>query len=333
VADSFTHLHVHTEFRWLDGASRVDEVVAAAAADGAARPGDHRPRDSTGSSVLCRLQEGGITPVNRFEAYQAFDSRFERINTRRPHRRHRRRRRSGKRLHHLTLRPRHAGYRTDPAREPRFLEGYYRKPKVDWDLLDDHSEGVIATSGCLGDTCAVLARRRLEARTRRAGRLQGFGQTTSSSSCRNHGIGRAAPHDPQLVEIFATKLGAPILATNDSHSPTRRCGSARTALLCVQTTHSSAQSGDERSSSPRRSLPQDADEMRRLFKELPEACDNTCSIAQRPTARSSSANHQLPKFDVPAGFESDSTTSTTSRWKGEAAVGSALTDTSSNRLA
>src|SRR5688500_5343670 len=154
MGDSFTHLHLHTEFSMLDGAARVDEVVAAAAADGQPAIGitDH----GNMYGVLdfykaCRKQ--GITPIIGIEAYQAYDSRLERAS---------RRGRmddtasdvdGGQKLYyHLTLLAEtDAGYSNlIKLASSAFLEGYHYKPRMDWELLSRHSEGVIASTGCLG---------------------------------------------------------------------------------------------------------------------------------------------------------------------------------------
>src|SRR4051812_46285734 len=138
----------------LDGASRVDEVVAAAAADGQPALGitDHGNMYGV-LPFYAACKSAGITPVIGFEAYQAFDSRFERINTRGRMDDTGGEGEGGKKAYyHLTLlAENNTGYKNLIQLASRaFLEGYYRKPKVDWDILADHSEGVIATTGCLG---------------------------------------------------------------------------------------------------------------------------------------------------------------------------------------
>ena len=287
VPDSFAHLHVHTEFSMLDGASRVDEVVAAAAADGQPALGITDHGNMYGIlPFYAACKAAGITPVIGFEAYQAHDSRFERINTR------------GriddtggegdggrKAYYHLTLlAENNTGYKNLIQLASRaFLEGYYRKPKVDWDLLNEHSEGVIATSGCLGGhVLQSLLNDDFEAAYEKAGRLHEiFGPDNFFIELQDHGIPEQHKTNPQLVEI-ATKLGARIVATNDSHYTHPGDAEAHDALLCVQTNALISQSGDERFKfSGEGHYLKSADEMRRLFGELPEACDSTLLIAER----------------------------------------------------
>ena len=152
---SFTHLHVHTEYSMLDGAARVDDVVAAAAADGQPAIGITDHGNMYGVLPFYKAaRAAGIKPIVGIEAYMAHDDRFERLSLR------------GGRVddtggeaeggkkpyYHLTLlAENNVGYKNLIQLSSRaFMEGYYRKPKVDWDLLDEHHDGVIATTGCLG---------------------------------------------------------------------------------------------------------------------------------------------------------------------------------------
>jgi len=339
VGDAFTHLHVHTEYSMLDGASRLGELVAAAAADGQPALGITDHGNMYGILPFYEAcKKAGITPVLGFEAYQAHDDRFERINTRGKIDDTGGEGEGGKKAwYHLTLlAENNAGYKNLIQLASRaFLEGYYRKPKVDWDILDEHSEGVIATSGCLGGhVLQSLLADDFDTAFKKAGRLQEiFGPDNFFIELQDHGIADQHRTNPQLVEI-ARKLGAPLLATNDSHYTRPEDAEAHDALLCVQTNALISQSGDERFKfSGEGHYLKTADEMRRLFGELPEACDNTLLIAERANVEIEFGKPQLPKFDVPAGFESDSEyllhltmEGAKERW------GSALTDTVVDRL-
>ena len=240
MADSFTHLHVHTEFSMLDGAARVDELVAKAAADGQPALGitDH----GNMYGVLdfyqaCRNQ--GIKPVIGTELYMAYEHRTERPAAPGPHRRLRRRRRG--RPQGL-LPPDRAGrdatgYRNLIQLSSRaYLEGYYMKPKVDWELLEAHHEGLIATTGCLGGQVLQSLLKGDEADAlAKAARLQDiFGRDNLFVELQDHGIPDQHRTNPQLLEI-ARKIQAPLLATNDSHYTHREHHEAHDALLCVQT--------------------------------------------------------------------------------------------------
>ena len=309
VADSFTHLHVHTEFSMLDGAARVGDLVAKAAADGQPAVGitDH----GNMYGVLdfyqaCRDQ--GVKPVIGSELYMAYEHRTER-----PPRRGRMDDSGGdaeggrKAYYHLTALAENAtGYKNLIQLSSRaYLEGYYMKPKVDWELLEAHSEGIIATTGCLGGQVlqALLNDDPADALAK-AARLQDiFGRDNLFIELQDHGIPDQHRTNPQLLAI-AKKLQAPLLATNDSHYTHREDHEAHDALLCVQT-------GSLMSDPDRLKFHGDqhylktADEMRRLFAELPEACDNTLWIAERANVEIEFGKPQLPNFPIPQGFEDD----------------------------
>ncbi|WP_419842322.1 DNA polymerase III subunit alpha [Candidatus Poriferisodalis sp.] len=308
MAASFVHLHTHTEYSLLDGAARVGEVVAAAAADGQPALGitDH----GNMYGVLdfyraCKAQ--GVKPIIGTEAYMAAESRHERPN------RNRAKNAKvddtgddgeggGKLYYHLTLLARSdAGYRNLLKLASRaFLEGYYYKPRMDWDMFADHAEGLVATTGCLGSVVqqALLAGDYDEAR-RRAGRLQDiFGRDSLYVELQDHGIGAQRDCNPQLLQI-ARDLGAPLLATNDLHYTHQHDALAHDALLCVQT-------GSLRTDADRFKFHGDqhylksAVEMRALFREFPEACDNTLAIAEQAETNIAFGRTLLPHFDVPA---------------------------------
>ena len=309
MADSFTHLHVHTEFSMLDGAARIAEVVGAAAADGQPALGitDHGHMYGVLDFYReCRQQ--GVNPIIGFEAYMAHDHRSER-----PTRRGRLddsggEVEGGKKLYyHLTLLAENGvGYKNLIQLSSRaFLEGYYYKPRVDWDLLEEHSEGVIATTGCLGGhVLQALLRDDFDGALKKAGRLQDiFGRDSLFVELQDHGIPEQRRTNPQLVEI-ARRIGAPLLATNDSHYTHQEDAVAHDALLCVQTGSLMSDPDRFKFHGDQHYL-KSAAEMRYLFSEIPEACDNTLWIAERCNVEIEFGKPQLPNFPLPEGFESD----------------------------
>ncbi len=246
MGDSFTHLHVHTEYSMLDGAARIDEVVAAAAADGQPAIGITDHGNMYGVLPFYKAAKAqGVKPIIGTELYMAYDRRDERISVRgrvddtggegeggrKPY-------------YHLTaLAETDEGYKNLIQLSSRaYLEGYYRKPKVDWDLLAEHSDGIIATTGCLGGHVLqelIRPDRDREANfdhaLKKAGRLQDiFGRDNLFVELQDHGIPEQRRTNPQLLEI-ARRIGAPLLATNDSHYTHRDDAVAHDALLCVQT--------------------------------------------------------------------------------------------------
>jgi DNA polymerase-3 subunit alpha len=309
--DSFAHLHLHTEFSMLDGAARIAEVVAAAAADGqrAIAITDH----GNMYGVLdfyreCRAHE--INPIIGIEAYQAAESRHER-----PVRRGRIDDTGGdvdggeKLYHHLTLLAESdTGYRNlMKLSSAAYLEGYYYKPRVDWELLERHHDGVIATTGCLGGVVLqALLEGNVEKATQRAARLQDiFGRDNLFVELQDHGLDAQRRTNPQLIEI-AQRLDAPLIATNDSHYTHRADHIAQDALLCVQTNSSMDDPKRFKFEGEEHYL-KSAAEMRHLFRDWPQACDNTLWIAERANVEIEFGKPELPSFPLPEGFDGDAT--------------------------
>jgi DNA polymerase-3 subunit alpha len=299
-------LHLHTEFSMLDGAARVKEVIAAAVADGQPAIGMTDHGNMYGALDFYRAaNDAGIKPIIGIEAYQAAESRFER-----PVRRGRVDDTGGeggegeKLYYHLTLLAETTrGYHNlMKLSSEAFLTGYYYKPRVDWELLDKYSEGVIATTGCLGGVVnQALLRDDPVAAAKLAGRLQDiFGRDNLFVELQDHGIAKQHQTNPQLVEI-ARQVGAPLLATNDCHYTTAADAVAHEALLCVQTGATIDDPKRFKFDSHDLYL-KTAREMRSLFDELPEACDNTLAIAERADVEITFGNIELPDFPLPSGF-------------------------------
>ncbi len=322
MGESFTHLHVHTEFSMLDGAARLDELVAKAVADGQPAIGitDH----GNMYGVLdfykeCRKQ--GLKPVIGTEAYMAYESRSER-----PSRRGRLDdsggdTEGGKKLYyHLTLLAEtDQGYRNlIQLASLAFLEGYYYKPKIDWELLEKYHDGLIATTGCLGGhVLQSLLQGDEKGALAKAGRLQEiFGKDNLFVELQDHGLPAQHETNPKLIEI-ARKIGAPLLATNDSHYTHREDHESHDALLCVQTNALLSDPKRFKFEGTEHYL-KTADEMRYLFREVPEACDNTLWIAERADVTIEFGKPQLPNFTLPEGFADDAAYLDHLTWSGAA---------------
>ena len=309
MADSFTHLHVHTEFSMLDGASRLDELVAKAVEDGQPAIGmtDHGNMYGT-LDFYNECQSQGIKPIIGTEAYMAHDHRSER-----PSRRGRVDDSGGdtqggyKLYYHLILlAENNEGYQNlIQLSSLAFMEGYYYKPRMDWELLEKYSNGLIATSGCLGGHVlqSLLNGDELGA-LEKAARLQDiFGRDNFFIEVQDHGIPAQRETNPKLLEI-AKKIKAPLLATNDSHYTHQHDHDSHDALLCVQT--------GSLMSDPKRFRFEGSDhylktsaEMRYLFREIPSACDNSLWIAERANVEIEFGKPLLPNFPLPEGFTDD----------------------------
>ncbi len=304
---SFAHLHLHTEFSMLDGAARVNEVVAAAVADGQPAIGITDHGNMYGVLDFYRAcRDAGITPVIGTEAYMAGESRHER-----PVRRGRIDDTGGevgegdKLYYHLTLLAESTqGYRNlMKLSSEAYLEGYFYKPRVDWELLERHHEGIMATTGCLGGVVLqALLKGDVEGATQKAARLQDiFGRDNLFVELQDHGLAKQSQTNPALIEI-ARRIKAPLLATNDSHYTRREDAIAHDALLCVQTGTTIDDPNRFKFESHEHYL-KTAAEMRQLFSGYPEACDNTLWIAERSSVEIEFGKPKLPEFPVPGEFQ------------------------------
>ena len=224
--DEFVHLHVHTEFSMLDGAARVPDVIGRALSDGQPAIGITDHGNMYGVLDFYKAaREAGIKPIIGTEAYMAGESRFER-----PVRRGRvddggGEAEAGEKLYyHLTLLAEtQDGYKNLlRLSSDAYLEGYYMKPRCDWELLQRHHEGIIATTGCLGGVVLqALLRGDAERATDLAARLQDiFGRESLFVELQDHGLPEQARTNPELIRL-AKRIRAPILATNDSHYVSR----------------------------------------------------------------------------------------------------------------
>ncbi len=293
MTDPFVHLHLHTEYSMLDGAARIGDVVAAVKADGAPAVGitDH----GNMYGVLdfykaCKAAE--LTPVIGMEGYFVTGSRFERP------------RRDDHEIRHLTLLAESTeGYHNlIKISSYAFLDGFYYKPRLDFELLEKYGTGLIATSGCLGsEVCQRLLKGDPAGALEVAATFQTIlGRDNYFIEMQDHGLPEQHQVFKALLEI-AEAIQAPVLATNDSHYVNKEHAEAHAALLCVQT---GATLDD-----PKR-FKFDADEfyvksaveMRHLFRELPESCDNTLWIAERAAVDIEFGNAPLPVFPVPDGY-------------------------------
>jgi DNA polymerase-3 subunit alpha len=306
VPDSFTHLHLHTEFSMLDGAARVGDVVAAAAADGQPAVGITDHGNMYGVLDFYKAaRDQGVKPIIGTELYQAYEHRTER-----PARRGRMDDSGGeaeggrKAYYHLTALAEDAtGYKNLIQLSSRaYLEGYYMKPKVDWELLEDHHEGLIVTTGCLGgQVLQALMNGDERGALEKAARLQDiFGRDHLFVEVQDHGIPEQRTTNPQLLRI-ARAIGAPLVATNDSHYTHQHDAVAHDALLCVQTGSLMSDPDRFKFTGDQHYL-KSAVEMRSLFAEVPEACDNTLWIAERCNLDIEFGKPQLPEFPLPEGF-------------------------------
>jgi DNA polymerase-3 subunit alpha len=241
----------------------------------------------------------GITPILGVEAYVAPGSRFDREPGE-----------NEEKYHHLTLLARNeAGYRNLlKLVSSAHLEGFYHRPRMDKQLLAEHAEGLICLSGCLSSELSklLLAGQESRASDVAAAYRDIFGPGGYWIELQDHGLGEQARVTPRQVAL-ARELGIGVVATNDLHYTAAADAKPHDVLLCIQ---------QQRLQSDPKRLRFDSEEfylkspeqMRALFAELPEACDNTLAIADMVElelrygdAAPVEERYHLPRFDTPAG--------------------------------
>jgi DNA polymerase-3 subunit alpha len=281
----------------LDGAARIQDVVAKAAADGQPAVGITDHGNMYGVLDFYKAaRDADVKPILGMEAYFVDTSRFDRP------------RRSEHEIYHLTLLAVNTeGYKNlIKVSSGAYLDGFFYKPRADFELLEQHHGGLVATSGCLGSAvCQRLLKHDYQGALETAARFQDvMGRDNFFIEMQDHGLPEQHQVNVDLLRI-ARAIGAPLLATNDSHYTHRDDAESHAALLCVQT-------GSTLDDPNRFKFDADefylktASEMRHLFRDYEEACDNTLWIAERADVEISFDNAVLPSFPTPAGHDEDS---------------------------
>ena len=293
---SFVHLHVHTEYSLLDGACRIDKIAKRAKELGqtALAITDHGVMYGAVAFYKACCAEG-IQPIIGCEVYVAPRSRFEKLAG--P---------ENKYSHLILLCENETGYRNlCYLVSAGFTEGYYLRPRIDWELLHQHAEGLICLSGCLaGEIPQALIRRDYEAAKSRALELRElFGPERFYLEIQNHGIPEEQRAASELIRL-SRDTGIPLALTNDAHYLEKDDAVYQDVLLCIQTGKTVDEQNRMRFETQEFYLKSE-EEMRALFPELPEAADNTVKIAQRCHYDFEFGHYHLPRFKLPAG-ETDS---------------------------
>src|SRR5215211_2196251 len=291
VAD-FAHLHLHTEFSLLDGMGRIDDYVARAKALGMSHLAvtDHGVMYAA-MDWYKAVTKAGLHPIIGMEAYLAEGPVAARER---------------KSYHLLLLCENDTGYRNLlQLASKASLEGFYYRPRIDLEMLQQHREGLIATSACLGGPVAnnFLNDRPDTARSM-AGTLAGlFGPERFYIEVQDHGIREQIETNRELLPL-AKSLGLPIVATNDVHYVNQADSPAQELLVCVQTNTTLSDPKRLKSESDQLYFKSPA-EMAAVFGSLPEALSNTIRIAEMCSLDLGFKGYQLPNFDLPEGFTPD----------------------------
>ena len=321
----FVHLHLHTDFSLLDGACDITELVNEAAHRGmpAVAVTDHGNLFAA-EHFHHEASTRGVKPIIGCEVYVARTSRHDRgaekangdsaRNGRAPgggangQSNGQAGEVAGRGTNHLVLLCENAeGYRNLIYLVSKgFLEGFYYKPRIDYDLLAKHSRGLIALSACLsGAVAEPLIDGRYDDARDAAYRLRDiFGKSNFFLEVQDQGLEIDQSVNRELVRL-SRESGIPLVATNDCHYLTRADARAQEVLLCIQT-------GKTMSDPQRMRFATDqfyfktAEEMAQVFRELPDALERTAAIAERCNVRIEPVRNSFPEFQVPAGHTVDS---------------------------
>ncbi len=292
---NFVHLHVHSEYSLLDGACRVRPLVERVKELGmpAVALTDHGSL-SGAVQFYKAARETGVKPIVGLELYVVND-RHGRAGMK-------------ERYAHLTMLARNArGYSNlIKIGTAAYLEGYYYKPRADWELLERWGEGLICLTGCMSGRASMLLREGNDAEAlAEVERLTGlFGRDNVYVELQDEGIAEQRELVPRLA-LLARQAGLKTVATNDVHYLRHEDARAQDALVCIQTQCQL----DEPRQAPRMSTQEfylkTADEMRELFADYPEACDSTLEIAERCDLEIEFGRLLLPRYPVDGGHSED----------------------------
>jgi DNA polymerase-3 subunit alpha len=295
-APNFVHLHLHTDYSLLDGACEIGELTAEAARRGmpAVAVTDHGNLFAA-ANFYHQAMTHGVKPIIGCEVYVAPDN-------------HKNRGSGAERSNHLVLLAENEeGYKNlIQLVSTGFLEGFYYKPRVDHDLLAQHSKGLIALSACLrGEVADALLADKYDQARANAYRLRDiFGKGNFFLEVQDQGLEIEQRINRELVQL-SRDTGIPLVATNDCHYLTRADSHAQEVLLCIQT-------GKTMSDSSRMKFATDqfyfktAVEMAQVFRELPNALERTVTIADRCNVKIQRVGNPFPEFKVPEGHTTDS---------------------------
>ena len=291
---SFAHLHVHTEYSLLDGSNKIKEYVARVKELGmnSAAITDH------GVMFGCidfykAAKEAGIKPILGCEVYVAPGSRFDRETVK-----------GEERYYHLVLLAENdLGYSNlTKIVSKGYVDGFYYKPRVDMEILQQYHEGIIALSACLaGEVPRYLVRNFYEEGKKAALRYQEiFGKGNFFLEMQDHGIPEQRLVNQQLMRM-SQETGIELVATNDVHYTYESDADSHDILLCIQTGKKVSDEDRMRYEGGQYYVKSE-EEMRSLFPYALQALENTQKIADRCEVNIEFGVTKLPRFDVPEGY-------------------------------
>lgn len=291
---AFTHLHVHTEYSLLDGSSKIKELIDRAKElnmDSIAIT-DHGVMYGVIDFYKAAI-EANINPIIGCEVYVAPNSRFDRelgVG-------------EDKYNHLVLLAENNKGYSNLMKIVSKgFVEGFYYKPRIDYEVLEKYHEGIIALSACLAGTVATHIRRGFyEEAKKSALRLEEiFGKGNFFLELQDHGIPEQKTVNQGLLRM-SQETGIPLVATNDVHYTLDTDEKPHDILLCIQTQKKVNDEHRMRYEGGQYYL-KSPEEMSQLFPYAQEALENTHKIAKRCHVEIVFGEYKLPTYDVPDGY-------------------------------
>lgn len=287
---SFTHLHLHTEYSLLDGACRIPKLVERIKALGMTSCAitDHGVMYGC-IDFYSAMKDAGIKPIIGCEVYVCRD-RLDKSAANREY------------SHLILLCENNTGYQNlMKLVSEGFLTGYYYRPRIDYNLIRQHSEGLICLSACLsGDLPKLLLQGRYDDAEAYVREMQDiFGEKNFYVEIMDHGIREEKIVTPRLISL-AREMNVPLVATNDCHYLEEKDADAQEVLLCIQTGKTLDDANRMRMDT-RQLYVKSEDEMRTLFAACPDAVDRTQEIADRCNVEFEFGVTRLPHYPVPAG--------------------------------
>ena len=289
----FVHLHIHTEYSLLDGACRIDQLM-------------DRVKECGQTAIACTdhgvmygcvqfykaAKKAGIKPIIGCEVYVATRTRFDKVN------------KIDGNNHLILLCKNETGYKNlIKMVSAAFTEGFYSKPRVDKQLLEQYHEGLICLSACLAGEIpqAILAGDYERAKRSALWYRDLFGKGNYYIELQDHGLEEDTIVLPQLIKL-ARETGIPMAATNDSHYLRREDAKMQSILLCIQT-GKTMQDADKMEFQTDEFYVKTTDEMYDLFAMVPEACENTQKIADQCNFDFDFGHTKIPYYKAPNGMD------------------------------
>ncbi len=293
---NFVHLHCHSEFSLLDGAARIEGMVKSAKELGmpALAVTDHGTMFGL-IDFYRAARAAGVKPILGCEVYVAPRSRFQKEV-----------RRDDSQYHLVLLAKNDTGYRNLMRLvSSGFLEGFYYKPRIDRELLEECSEGLIAMSACLaGEIPGLIIKGEIEKAYEAARYYRDlFGEDNFYLELHDHGIPEQKIVNEALLEISRAE-GIPMVAANDVHYLSKSDAKVHDVLLCIQT-GKTVDETDRMKFDSEEFYFKDAEEMDKLFSSYPDAVSNSLRIAERCNVEKDFTERYLPEYHLPEGKDPD----------------------------